>query len=107
MANPVKHESLLADRNGKPMLTTQLATVADAAALTAVNLAITFTANGPTAADAQTVADGAVPTVAETGQFMANVEDFQAQVVADLTAHLAKINAILVVLEDQGLVADA
>ena len=36
-------------------------------------LVITWTANEPTAALAQTIADGSSPTVAETGQFMQNI----------------------------------
>lgn len=107
MANPKKWAALTADGGGKPLLSTQQALVADLGAATATNLAITFSANGPTAADTQTVADGAAPTVAETGQFMANVEDFQAEVVADLATIRTKINAILDVLEAHGLMADA
>ena len=53
------------------------------------DLVITFTANPPTPASTQTVADGDIPTVAETGQFMANVE--------------AKLNDIYTILKSQGL----
>ncbi len=107
MANPDKQNSQMADGNDNPLIASQQSNVADAAATTATNLAITFTANAPTAADTQTIASGAVPTVAELGQFAANVEDFQAEVVADLDAHKTKINAILDVLEAHGLMADA
>lgn len=37
------------------------------------DLTITWTANEPTAADTQTIADGTVPTVAELGQAVANL----------------------------------
>lgn len=114
--------------NGKVVVSDQQALVADAAASTltaytntAVPVAITFTLNEPTAADAQTIANGSAPTAAETGQFMANVEDFMDQVntdlvaydariaaaLVDLNAHRTKINAILDVLENHGLMADA
>ena len=71
--------------NDKVVVSTQQALVAD--------LDITFTANAPTPATTQTIADGTVPTVAELGQFAANTE--------------AKLAAILDVLEAHGLMADA
>jgi hypothetical protein len=107
MANPINEKGLLADKNGKPLLTTRQANVADAAATTATAVDVTFTANAPTAADTQTIADGDVPTVAELGQWVANSEDFMAEVVADLDAHKTKINAILDVLEAHGLMIES
>lgn len=64
-----------------------------ATAQTTDGLAITFTANEPTASSTQTVADGDVPTVAETGQFMANVEAQIAKMKADLESLYAIVNA--------------
>lgn len=52
---------------------------------------VTFTANAPTASSTQTIADGTVPTVAELGQAVANIE--------------AKINAILAMLRTHGVLA--
>lgn len=93
--------------NEKVVVSDQQANVADAAATTAVPVDVTFTANAPTPADTQTIADGTVPTVAELGQWVANSEDFMAQVKVDLDAHRTKINAILDVLENHGLMADS
>ena len=44
-------------------------------------LVITWTANEPTAALTQTIADGDSPTAAETGQFMQNVNTILASLV--------------------------
>jgi len=85
MANPSKESSQLADANNKPLIGSQQANVP--------TYDITWTANEPTAGSTHTIADGAVPTVAELGQ-----------AVADLTA---KLNAVLAVLEAHGLAADA
>ncbi len=54
---------------------------------------ITFTTGGPATADARTVADGAAPTVVETGRFMADMEK--------------KINDVFAVLIAQGLMKSA
>lgn len=54
---------------------------------------ITWTSNEPTAGDTATIADGDSPSVAETGQ-----------AIADLTA---KLNAVLAALEAHGLLADS
>ena len=93
--------------NDKVVVGTQKALVADAAASTAVPIVMTWTANEPTAADAQTIADGTVPTVAELGQFVRNMEDFMEEVLVDLNLHRTAINAALDVLEAHGLMADA
>ena len=107
MATPSKQISQLADKDSKPMIGSQQTLVSDPAATTATNVAVTFTANEPTAADTQTIADGTVPTVAELGQWVANSEDFMAEVVADLDAHKTSLIAILDILEAHGLMADA
>ena len=70
------------------------ASVAAAAAATNVPVAITFTANAPTPAATNTIADGAVPTVAELGQLAADSEVFQAAVSADVTAVKAELALI-------------
>jgi len=71
--------------NDKVVVSSQQANVAD--------YTITWTANEPTAGDAATIADGDSPSVAETGQ-----------AIADLTA---KLNAVLAILEAHGLMADS
>lgn len=106
MANPNKQDSITADRDGNPLLSTAQTLVADSAQ-TAVPVAVTFTANAPTAGDTQTIADGTVPTVAELGQWVANSEDFMAEVDVDLTVLVTKVNAIFDILEAHGLMLDA
>ena len=56
-------------------------------------LVITWTANEPTAALTQTVADGTVPTVAELGQALQNVNTILSQAVADLAALSTSVNS--------------
>lgn len=55
------------------------------------DLVITWSANEPTAGDTATIADGTVPTVAELGQAVKNLN--------------TKISAILTALEAHGLTA--
>ena len=62
-------------------------------ALTVDPLVVTWTANEPTAAATQTIADGDVPTVAELGQSVANIVANLAQISADLTELRSIINA--------------
>lgn len=64
---------------------------ADAATGTGVD--ITWTANEPTAAATQTIADGDVPTVAELGQYVANNEAQMALILADIASLRAAITA--------------
>lgn len=85
MANPTKGASQLADSSGDPMIGEAQAKVAD--------YVVTWTTNAPTASSTQTIADGTIPTVAELGQAVANIE--------------AKLVAILDVLEAHGLMKDA
>ena len=99
-------DSGLYDGNGVKILAAQQSTIADAA-VTAVAVDLTFTANGPTAADTQTIADGAAPTGAETGQFMANVEDFMAEVATDLADVNTQLNAVIAALKAHGLIASS
>lgn len=107
MANPVASKSQMADATNNPLITNQQTLVADAAAVTATPVAVTFTANEPTAADTQTIADGTVPTVVELGQWVANSEDFMVEVAADLAELRTQLNAALDILEAHGLMADA
>ena len=53
---------------------------------TSDDITITWTANEPTAATTQTIADGDVPTVAELGQYVANINAQLAAVNVDKTA---------------------
>lgn len=59
---------------------------ADYSAATGAALVITWTANEPTAANTQTIADGAVPTVAELGQAIQNLVTIQIALIADIAA---------------------
>lgn len=78
MANPIREKGLVADKNGKPMLATQQALVADAA--------VTATLTG-----------------VDTGTDMTSAQ--AATIVTDLTNHTTKINAILDILEAHGLMS--
>jgi len=87
MANPVKSKSLMADKNGKPLISNQETYLAD--------LAVTYSAADPgiTADQAITIANGGTPTVAELLEFC---EELKAQCIK----HAA-------VLKAHGLMADA
>lgn len=60
---------------------------------TGTGVDITWTANEPTAAATQTIADGTVPTVAELGQYVANNEAQIALILADIASLRAAIQA--------------
>jgi len=107
MANPKASRAMMADDNSNQMITSQQSLVADAAAVTAIPVVVTFSANTPAPGDTQTIADGTVPTVAELGQWVANSEDFMAQVAADLAELRTQLNAALDVIEAHGLMADS
>ncbi len=62
-------------------------------AATAEDIVITWTANEPTAAVTQTIADGAAPTVVETGQYIANMAAQLAKVLADIADLRTKLNS--------------
>jgi hypothetical protein len=66
--------------------------IGDAQTLVA-DYVVTWSSNTPTASSTQTIADGTVPTVAELGQAVANIE--------------AKLVEILDVIEAHGLMKDA
>ena len=85
MANPTKQNSQLSDASGDPMIGEVQTKVAD--------YVVTWSSNPPTASSTQTIANGTVPTVAELGQAVANIE--------------AKLVAILDVIEAHGLMKDA
>jgi hypothetical protein len=78
MANPNVHDSMMADRNGKPMISTQSATIADAVVAHSIT-------------DTATQLDAANET---------ELEGFY-------DALGVKINAILAVLEAHGLTSDS
>ena len=80
------------------------AAVADPAAITGIEVALTFSANAPTPSGTQTIADGTVPTVAELGQLAANSEVFQAAIVADVLAIRTQLVALITALENANLV---
>jgi hypothetical protein len=84
MANPRKDVALIADKSGDPVLSDRQANIAD--------YVVTWSANTPTASSTQTIADGTVPTVAELGQAVANIE--------------AKLVEILDVFEAHGLMTE-
>lgn len=52
----------------------------------AAAIAVTFTTNTPTATTAQTIADGSAPTVVESGEMFANIEQAITNLVADVAA---------------------
>lgn len=60
---------------------------------TAAALAITWSANEPTAGNAATIADGDAPTVAETGQAIADLTAIVNQLIADNASMRAALNA--------------
>ena len=59
---------------------------------TVAPVVMTWSANEPTASAAQTIADGTVPTVAELGQYVANVQVVIDALVADVAALHATVN---------------
>ncbi len=66
---------------------------ANIAAATSEDIDITWTANEPTAAITQTIADGAAPTVVETGQYIANMAAQLAKLLADVADIRTKLNS--------------
>lgn len=63
------------------------------AAATSALLDITWSAGEPTAANTQTIANGAVPTVAELGQFAKNINVIVTALIADVASMRSKMNA--------------
>jgi len=59
---------------------------------TATGVSITWTANEPTAAATQTIANGTIPTVAELGQYVANNEAQIALILADIASLRTQMN---------------
>lgn len=91
--------------NDVQVLKAQEAAQADTAGATAVPLVITFTANTPTPAATQTIADGTVPTVAELGQYAANQELVITALKVDVDALRTTLNALLAKVRTHGLIA--
>ena len=69
------------------------------AAITADAVNVTFTSNAPTPSNIQTINDGAVPTVAELGQWVANQEVVCEALQADITALRATVVLVKADLE--------
>lgn len=84
MANPNKEDSMFSDENGKPLLSTRQALVAD--------IVVTYTAgSAPAASGALTIANSATPTVAELLDFCEELN--------------AKVKALSDILEAHGLMS--
>lgn len=96
MANPSKQESMLADKNDKPMITTQQATVADAGAVTTVG-----SNTGTAAAGLSLIGD-----TSSANQAAALMNDLVA-LQEDISALRTQVVAMNAVLEAHGLSADA
>jgi len=62
-------------------------------AITSSAYTITWTANEPTAASTTTIADGDIPTVAELGQVTQDLTTKLNQLVVDVSALRANLNA--------------
>lgn len=116
MANPIKEKGLVADKNGKPMIATQQALVADPAALTATAIAAAVPSAVATTAVTQTTpygyagaAQGDAVATTINSLITHTVEldlDYEAMLV-DVAALRTKIIAILDILEEHGLMASA
>lgn len=84
MANPNKEDCMLSDENGKPLLSTRQALVAD--------IVVTYTAgSAPAASGALTIANSATPTVVELLDFCEELN--------------AKVKALADILEAHGLMS--
>jgi len=80
MANPQKSESMLADKNDKPMISTQQALVS--------SIAVTYTSgSAPAAGGSLTIANSATPTVTELLDFCEELHAKQDAILAMLEAH--------------------
>ena len=97
MANPSKQDSQLSDSTGNPLIGEAQTLVADASSVT-----LTYSANDP-----GTTANGAVTFADGTALVAASMYEFADEVEAALSAHAAKINSILDILEAHGLMKDA
>jgi len=91
MANPTKHDSLMADGNGNALFGSQQTLVADVAAIT------NYTAH---ATGAVAVVSNAATDLDTTTTALALLED-------EVTAMRVQVNLALDVLEAHGLMADA
>jgi hypothetical protein len=73
--------------------------------VTADGLTVTWTSNEPTASTTQTIADGSSPSVAETGQAIANLVAEVNKLKDDVTTNKNKINEIITSLEGGNIIA--
>jgi hypothetical protein len=62
-------------------------------AATGESIVITWSTGEPTAAITQTIADGGTPTVAELGQYVANINAQYDKVLADIADIRTKLDA--------------
>ena len=106
MANPTAGKSLMSTADGKPLIANQESAATAAAATSMVPITFTWTANEPTPASTQTIADGTVPTVAELGQYVRNAETIMDAILVDLNLHRTAVNACITALKNHGLMSD-
>lgn len=76
-----------------PPLNDEFERTAKITAATSEDVVITWSANEPTAAVTQTIADGASPTVVETGQYIANMAAQLKKLLADVADLRTKLNS--------------
>jgi hypothetical protein len=91
MANPSKSDSQLADKNDKPMITTQQSNVADASAPTA------YTAHS----------SGSTPVTSNAATDLDTTAAALATLVTEVTALHTQVVAMNAILEAHGLSADS
>ena len=116
MTNPIREKGLVADKNSKPLLTTQQTLVSDPASLTATSIAAAVPSAVATTAVTQTTpfgysgsaqGDAVTTTINNLVTHAAEMDlDYEA-ILVDVTALRTKMIAILDVLENHGLMADA
>lgn len=106
MANPIPEKALLADKNGKGLLSDRQTLVADTAAISTGTLTVTYTAgSAPAANDALTVANSASPTVVELLEYCAELHNLITELKTDVTNVRTTLLAALDVLEAHGLMS--
>lgn len=115
MANPIREKGLFADKNGRPLITTQQVFVADPAAITATTIAAAIPAAAPAGGTGATA--GAWDTAANRDAAITTINDLRAYAVeqkanfdklhADVTSIRTQLLACLDVLEAHGLMKDA
>lgn len=92
MPNPIREKGLFADKNGRPLITTQQVFVADPAAITATTIAAAIPAAAPAGGTGATA--GAWDTAANRDAAITTINDLRAYAVeqkADFNAAIADI----------------